>query len=195
MTTIEFWERFCESLAQRATDAEKAWKYNKDYTEFMIGMMENIIGKSGAGFQTSKEYYRIDLTGWSQLRDKIKDDVPSNGNYDFQPYLWDLEVAIEHENNDKLWMDEVIKLSHIACGLRVVIGYVPIDLKAEHMQYLDYVSNAINTNLKVKDNMSNNFLIILGDTKLKHGDKPCNYTPYVWKNNKFEFLLKKENLV
>jgi hypothetical protein len=48
------------------------------------------------------------------LREKIKADIPGNGSYDFQPYLWDLEVAIEHENNDKLWMDEVIKLSHIA---------------------------------------------------------------------------------
>jgi hypothetical protein len=80
-------------------------------------MMEEIIGKNhtgGAGLETSKEYYRIDLTGWRQLREKIKADIPGGGSYDFQPYLWDLEVAIEHENNDKLWMDEVIKLSHIA---------------------------------------------------------------------------------
>ena len=193
MKAQEFWGRFSESLVTKREDAEKAWKYNKDYTEFIIGMMEEIIGKNdkgGAGFETSKEYYRIDLTGWSQLRDKIKADIPRNESYDFQPYLWDLEVAIEHENNDKLWMDEVIKLSHIACELRIVIGYVPVELKDEHIKYLDYVSNAINNNLKARDNMNNDFLIILGDTKLKNGNKKCNYTPYIWKNNKFDYLLK-----
>lgn len=193
MEAQDFWNRFSECLVEKQGKAENAWKYNKDYTEFIIGMMEEIIGKEGAGFETSKEYYRIDLTGWSQLREKIKADIPSNGNYDFQPYLWDLEVAIEHENNDKLWMDEVIKLSHIVCKLRVVIGYMPIELKDTQMDYLNYVSNAINNNLKVRGNMNNDFLIILGDSKLKKGDKKCNYTPYIWKNNKFVPLLSKEN--
>ena len=188
MTAKEFWKSFSESLQGKRAEAERAWKYNKDYTEFIIGMMEEML--CGAGFKTSKEYYRIDLTGWSQLRHKIESDAPKNENYDFQSYLWDLDVAIEHENNDKLWMDEVIKLSHIACELRIVIGYVPVELKDEHIKYLDYVSNAINNNLKARDNMNNDFLIILGDTKLKNGDKKCNYTPYIWKNNKFDHLLK-----
>lgn len=193
MNAQEFWDKFSESLAKKQEAAEKAWKYNKDYTEFIIGMMEEIIGKNhtgGAGLETSKEYYRIDLTGWRQLREKIKADIPGNGSYDFQPYLWDLEVAIEHENNDKLWMDEVIKLSHIACELRVVIGYVPIEHKGEQIRYLDYVSHAINSHLKARDNMNKDFLIILGDTKLKEGDRKCNYTPYIWKNHKFDYLLK-----
>lgn len=183
MTAKEFWKSFSESLQGKRAEAEKAWKYNKDYTEFIIGMMEEML--CGAGFKTSKEYYRIDLTGWSQLRHKIESDAPKNENYDFQSYLWDLDVAIEHENNDKLWMDEVIKLAHVACGLRVVIGYVPVGLKGKQLDYLDYISRAINDNLKAKRNMDKNFLIILGDSKVKAKDEMCNYTPYVWNGEKF----------
>ena len=40
-------------------------------------------------------------------------------------HFWDLKAAAEHENDSKDRMDEVIKLAHICCLLRVVIGHLP----------------------------------------------------------------------
>ncbi len=183
MRAEEFWMAFHDRLNERDVrkEAEKKWKYSKDYTEFIIGMMENMIGakdKGGFGFETSKEYYRIDLTGWRQRRDEIENKIPENKDYAFQPYCWDLEIAIEHENNDRLWMDEIIKLLHINCPLRVVIGYVPKSIPKE--PYLEYVSTAITGSKKALGMENGDFLVILGDSKVGDDGEKCNYTPYKW---------------
>ena len=60
-----------------------------------------------------------------------------------------------------------------------------MELKEKQCDYLDYISRAINDNLKAKRNMDDNFLIILGDSKVKAKDEMCNYTPYVWNGEKF----------
>lgn len=192
MRAEEFWTEFSNRLNERDVrkEAEKKWKYSKDYTEFIIAMMEKMIGskdKGGFGFETSKEYYRIDLTGWTQRRDEIKNKFPENKDYAFQPYCWDLEIAIEHENNDKLWMDEIIKLLHINCPLRVVIGYVPKSISQG--EYLLYVSDAIMDSKKASNMENGDFLLILGDSKVGGNGEKCNYTPYKWKDNSFKPLV------
>ena len=195
MTAKEFWKAFRDKLNKKDIydEAQEKWNYSKDYTEFIIGMMEGIIGskdKGGIGLETSKEYYRIDLTGWTQRRKEIKDKllVPENRSYSFQTYCWDLEIAIEHENSDKLWMDEIIKLLHIRCPLRVVVGYVPKALPKE--PYLEYVSKAIVESNKVANISDGCFLVLLGDSKVGKNGKKCNYTPYEWdvEENTFKLL-------
>ena len=194
MRAEEFWRAFNNRLndANIRKEAAKKWNYSKDYTEFIIEMMENMIGakdKGGLGFETSKEYYRIDLTGWTQRRNEIENNIPKNKDYVFQPYCWDLEIAIEHENNDRLWMDEIIKLLHINCPLRVVIGYVPKSIPKE--PYLEYVSTAIADSKKDSSMESGDFLLILGDSKVGDDGEKCNYMPYKWdkKNNSFRPLV------
>lgn len=185
MQATAFWKAFQSAMRKNIDSAKKAWPYNKDYTDFIVKMLEEMLGKEGEGYEISREYYRIDLTAWVQKRQRVAAQVPTNAAYRFQPYLWDLEIAVEHENNDKLWMDEVIKLAHICCALRVVIGYVPSGV--QKTPYLAYVADAIagSLNENARKNMENGaFLLILGNSKAEEKER-CVYTPYIWKNGAF----------
>ena len=137
MTAQDFWEKFQEIFKEdKEGKAIKYWLSSKAYTQFILEAIESFL--EGQSFETSREYYRIDLIAWTQLKHRgylLKDR-------DFENYLWDLEVAVEHENNDKSWMDEVVKLMHINCPLRIVIGYLPLE---ENKQI--YIS-ALNTEIK-----------------------------------------------
>ena len=122
MTAQEFWENFKKIFTEdKEGKAIKCWLSSKKYTEFIMGAIDTFLKKD---FATSREYFRIDLTAWIQLK---KDEYYLLQGKNFEKYLWDLEVAVEHENNDKSWMDELVKIMHINCPLRVVIGYLPIE--------------------------------------------------------------------
>lgn len=74
-----------------------------------------------------KEYYKIDIIGWTQYSEseELKDIFEKNKiEGKFNKHFWSLDIAIEHENSNKDWMDEVIKLCYINCPLRIVISYV-----------------------------------------------------------------------
>lgn len=189
MTAQEFWKQFSTILLKSKDDAIKVWASSKEYTIFILGKIADFLKKQK--FETSKEYYRIDLTGWTQLKgDKYK----LFADKAFENYLWDLEVAIEHENNDKSWMDEVVKLLHINCPLRVVIGYLPLKENDKQQQYLDEITTQIITTKAVNDLASlenGDFMIIIGDSKCDSDkNKYCNYQAYVFNKNhkKFERL-------
>ena len=192
MTAEQFWNEFKKIFDIPSQEAIDKWNYCKDYTDFIIEKMEHIIGEKGAGFETSKEYYRIDLTGWTQKRSLILpslNKIKNKNDYNFQPYLWDLEVAIEHENDDRLWMDEVIKLLHISCKLKIVIGYIPLQQKDRINEYLGFVSDSIALGGK-RIHDDEQFLIILGFSKVSK-DNRCQYTPYLYKNGIFEDMSNK----
>ena len=104
-------------------------------------------------------------------------------------HLWDLEIAVEHENNSHDWMDEVVKLAHIACSLRVVIGYMPYNKRNEDQVHLDFVSDALQKLMCFDNKNRGEFLIILGncDTAGKI-DRFFGYRGYVYngETSKFE---------
>ena len=102
MQATAFWKAFQSAMRKNIDSAKKAWPYNKDYTDFIVKMLEEMLGKEGEGYEISREYYRIDLTAWVQKRQRVAAQVPTNAAYRFQPYVWDLEIAVEHENNAKL---------------------------------------------------------------------------------------------
>ena len=180
MTAQEFWEKFQEIFKEdKEGKAIKYWISRKAYTQFILDAIESFL--KGQSFETSREYYRIDLTAWTQLKQcgyLLKDR-------DFENYLWDLEVAVEHENNDKSWMDEVVKLMHINCPLRIVIGYLPLE---ENKQIYISALNVEIKKVKTYDNMKNGeFLLIIGDSKCKNDkEKFCHYTPYIFKDDGFK---------
>lgn len=100
--------------------------------------------------EIQKEYYRIDLIGWTQR----KDELVRTGKYkqakNFNSHMWDLNIAIEHENSSKDWLDEVVKLLYINCPRRLVIGYVNYnkktrDIEANDKLYLDCVLECLNS--------------------------------------------------
>ena len=160
--------------------AVQTYQYNKPFTDFIISQINCIIEKQG--LKSQNEYFRIDSMGyktrWQELDEKKG----------FNPHLWDLEIAVEHENDSKDWLDEVIKLAHICCPLRVVIGYVPCEKREKDMELLNYASHALKQ-LNCIDNILNGeFLIILGncDTK-KKVEKYFNYKAYVLDTKEFQF--------
>ena len=106
----------------RVVGSNLTGKWEKEYADASLWtqrMKLNLIeiGRK-LGYTTqdsiSTEYCKIDFGYYSFGK--------SNDYFD-----WNFDVAIEHENNQKswdYWFDEAIKLSHIACGLRVLITYL-----------------------------------------------------------------------
>ena len=193
MIAQEFWKNFQEIFKDGTETKEtalKKWYRNKDYTTFILSE----IGKKleNANLETSREYYKIDLTAWTQLKgDKYKLFKDKDFDKQFENYLWNLEVAVEHENSSVSWMDEVVKLLHINCPLRVVIGYLPIEQKDKHEDYLKAITEQILTTKAVENHSLEvgEFMIIIGDSKCG-GDKTkfCHYTAYVFNKDKFVFI-------
>lgn len=186
MDARKFWNEFSTLFIDKnkLETAKSVWQSSKDYTDYILEQIESIL--STDDLETSREYYRIDLIGYKNKKNGKTLLLPE---YRFKNYQWDLEVAVEHENSSYTWMDEVVKLLHIYCPLRVVIGYIPLVNKKEHKKYLDKIYNNIKT-LKAKETLNdNNFLIIIGDSECGNdSSKFCNYTPYIYKNNGFELL-------
>lgn len=144
------------------TNKEKAtacYQSNTAFTEFIMPKVKEILEKHGE--KTQEEYFRIDCIGWRQNSSKFSNSIPSG----FEPHCWDLDVAVEHENNPADWLDEVVKLAHIRCELRVVIGYVPIGRNDN--EYLNYTAESL-MKLKCKENVKQGaFLVILGNSNTK----------------------------
>ena len=78
------------------------------------------------------EYFRIDSIGYQHKFWMIDSD--DSKNYGLNRHFWDLKIAVEHENSKKDWMDEVIKLIHVRCPLKVVIAY-------NYCDHRDYIKN------------------------------------------------------
>ncbi|MBQ9807112.1 MAG: hypothetical protein IJW49_11495 [Clostridia bacterium] len=204
MKAQEFWKAFFEKVEQHREELEECWDESSRFTEKISAIITNVIKgvKPSNEFIVQPEYYNIDITEWEQKKNKTKEYlsvIDGDKGYRFERYAWNFDIAVEHENDKNLWMDEVIKLAYIFCDLRVVIGYFPYieeaDKKIEMQQkYLDAISETIKT-LKCRDNMKHGkFMIILGDVggKKSNGFKKLVYTPYRYNpdEEKFELLKK-----
>lgn len=161
MTAQEFLKDFQQIFMEQKEKAEVAYCSNKKFTVFIIDEIEKIIQKHN--YEIQKEYFRIDAIGWTPKADLIEDTEGVHLSH----HLWDMEIAVEHENDQRDWMDEVVKLAHIMCPLRVVIGYLPWKRRNETPEFdilnLDHVVKELKK-LKCFENMLNGeFLVILGN--------------------------------
>ena len=169
----DFFERFITAVEGDITKATTAYRESEDWTKYIYDITETIL-KEEFGLEIGKEYLRIDMIGWSgyeKWKTSEEKNVgskncsnDSNDNPGLNEHNWNLEIAIEFENEPKQWMDEVIKLCHIKCGLKVVIGYThyenrdtmdkeKLNFVAKHMETLKYG--------RLGDNEA--FMIILGN--------------------------------
>ena len=202
MNAIEFWKDFSEKVMSADSEYRKLlcenWTKSGDFTNIISGIIKGIIEKGyrNENITVQPEYLRIDIPAWqSNNHDQEFVDIAPR----FKKYDWNLKVAVEHENDYRLWMDEVIKLAHVNCPLRVVIGYVQAEndrdktIKKQE-SILHSVAEILNNDIDAwksvisanKDNKSE-FLIILGDVKVKKEDR-CHYTPYFYSFKKNEFV-------
>ena len=165
----------------------KAWNNTRDFTNRMMEKLEKLV-LAEPGMKTEREYFRIDLVGYK------KRESAETLYHNLQKYSWDLEVAVEHENDYRLWVDEVVKLAHIVCPLRVVIGYLP---KNSEKYPHEVVLKKVVENLKeVKawesSSKTGDFMIIIGDCKVSSESERCVYSPYLYNYDTETFeLLKK----
>ncbi|MEG9430398.1 MAG: hypothetical protein VZQ61_05710 [Christensenellaceae bacterium] len=185
MTAQEFWNDFKEIFKddnKKSTAIEK-WQSYSDYTEFILEELESVL--SANNLDTSREYYRIDLIGYTNKRNNQPLLMPE---YRFKNYKWDLEVAIEHENSSYSWLDELVKLLHISCPLRVMMGYIPLKWKDNHNDYFDKIYNSIKDLNAFNSVNKENFLVIIGDSECG-GDKNkfCNYQAYIFNKDREQF--------
>lgn len=182
MNAVTFFNEFQKMLEDDLETAQKVYCNNTEFTTFITGKVNDLLSQGPQKKQN--EYFRIDAIQWSAKADIVE----KSKDIQLNTHLWDLEIAVEHENNPKDWMDEVVKLAHIVCPLRVVIGYMPWDKRDEDQKYLDYVSRWL-CELQCKDNIQRGeFLIILGNCKTgHHTERFFNYKGYLFNPERFRF--------
>lgn len=192
LNAVEFYKKFKESLVEERVCGNRAFLYiyqkdEKTFTELVNKtLIHEIVENSGLSAQ--HEYFRIDTVGWDgrylELDEKRAKEVGLNR------HLWDLKIAVEHENDKKDWLDEVIKLVHIRCPLKVIIGYNHCDQRGEpEREKLAYAAkcmqmvNAFNTADREE------YLIILGNAKGSNGESYTNfdYRGYLYNHDKRQF--------
>ena len=178
-----FFAEFCEIFGKespRRKEAIEKYTNNSAFTTFVIDEINRII--ANMGYVPQNEYFRIDASGYELKHEigKIKG---------FNLHCWNLKIAVEHENDPGDWLDEVIKIAHICCSLRVVIGYIPMKSRGYlDMERLKYSQKALNE-LDCKNNLQvGEFLVILGNSDTEENeDNYFNYKAYVFDPETFCF--------
>ena len=145
-----------------------------------------------------REYFRIDLCGWSgqevhEAGEEKWENLCSHYNeqYNFNEHYWNLEIAVEFENMPRSWGDEVIKLCHVVCGLKVVIGYARHDDRKNDTEKLEIMAKHMKKLVYVKQ-PGGQFLVILGNSgkgnnyEYKDFDKDIEFVPFLWNGESFE---------
>lgn len=209
MTAQNFWKSFTQQIEEHRDSLNNVWSarskkgegenpFTKEIKEVITQAIHNAKGVVEVNeYHTQKEYYRIDLIGWEQKKDSKYYEINNDLGYQLNKHAWNFDIAVEHENDEKDWSDEVVKLAYIFCKLRVVIGYFPY-IKNEkekwelQQKYLDAVTKTLGQ-LNCKKNMEyGDFIIILGDVGKENdeGFEKLVYTPYLYnkdvKDGKFE---------
>jgi hypothetical protein len=128
----EFWFTFASEL-RRALEGTPDWRSRWDSNEAWTPFIKNVLTEVGRslGFlerlSIAHEFYRLDVGYFS------KGTLPDSGKFrDWD--VWNLEVAIEHENNSESWHEEWIKLIHFNCGLKVLVTYIDRTRNAEPIE-------------------------------------------------------------
>ncbi|MGN0635411.1 MAG: hypothetical protein ACI4I5_04235 [Acutalibacteraceae bacterium] len=183
MNAKEFFSAFTAQMQESAVQDGKTYldiyRNNAELTELVNRtVIPNII--KNAGYECIFEYYRVDCAGWLDRKGEIEAEAKA---LNIQAHLWDLMIAVEHENNKADWTDEIIKLMHLRCPLKVVIGYVPCDKREQDTEKLNTVAGWMRR-LRAYDAQANEeFLIILGNAAAKDSQeeyKEFDYRGYLY---------------
>lgn len=193
LNAINFYNEFMDCIRQGMenkgdwVESKEYYKSSSKFTKYINKelMPKKCFPKFATGY--SNEYYRFDVSSWEQLKSSVEDickEVKMN------PHLWDLRIAFEHENKQKDWFDEVIKLLYIDCPLKVVVGYNNykkrfIDNKESDKSKLNALCLMLSKLNRINELLSkkNKFLIIIGNGgsgfKEKKGAEYFGYKGYL----------------
>ena len=141
-----------------------------------------------AGMTPQHEYFRIDTVGWITRYQEMEGMAHALG---LSAHLWDLEVAVEHENSRRDWTDEVIKLIHVKCPLKVVISYSCCDerdtVEWEKLHFIARWMQEVRALAKGNDEA---YLLIFGncyDAKTKADYDTFDYRGYLYNHQTQRF--------
>ena len=131
MENIEslFWKKLSDSI--RVCCSQGDYKKGGILTEPMKNISGNVMYDflknnipNGYDPWVSKEYYRVDVVGfytkWPRNQRKPRQERQSE---------WTLEIALEHENSNKSWDEELCKLCYLCANLKVIISYYKGDIE------------------------------------------------------------------
>ena len=139
----------------------------EQYTSCIMDVINSIINRT---CKAQNEYFRIDAVGWTTSSEEYEEDGNKVG---LNAHVWDLKIAVEHENSVKDWTDEVIKLLHVRCPLKVVIGYNHYDIRYDEddnesdNRKLEFVAKCMKKVKAFEDQSKEDYLIIIGNAKGK----------------------------
>lgn len=195
MNAQEFFEQYLSLVNEEYIYSDnRSYRkiYMTDEPTFTKIINNNVVPEiiKNAGWSWQNEYFRIDTVGW---KTKYKNVENAGKRLGLSPHLWDLKIAVEHENSKSDWTDELIKLAHIRCPLKVVIGYVHWDERTEiEKEKLNFAYNCLSQIEAFDPNADEEFLIIFGNGEARNKangsyDK-FDYRGYVLYKGKTEFV-------
>lgn len=169
----KFWIIFAKALKDKLKkhDRNKLYGSNKKWTKFVINLLEEIGYTEFKCESVVPEYFRkIDVCYFDKSG---KDDWTK----------WAMEVAIEHENDGKTWMNECNKLMLISCGLKVVFLEYKKSKKEIIKIKADFKEKYKSRKYHIEDEA---WLFVFFPNMMIWGDN--DYLAYEFKNNKFNDL-------
>lgn len=185
-----FYEKFKEKVKEgnsyKNIKYSDLYKDNRQYTNLINEHIIPEIISEDFNLKSQREYLRIDVIGWSQKKDSSIESEAKN--LEINPYLWDLEIAVEHENNEIDWSDEVLKLMHVSCGLKVIIGYSPYNKREDDIKKLNFVAKCMKeTKAFAKSKYTKEeYLVILGNSGQENAN--FNYIGYIYNYDEEKFI-------
>lgn len=204
MNAKEFYEKFIAAMREEniATNEQikkhldqVGWIYKKIYRECESaftelvnkGIVDRII-ESEDGLIPQHEYLRIDSIGYKHRYTEISEEEAREVG--LNRHFWELAIAVEHENSKHDWMDEVIKLLHVRCPLKVVISYNYCDCREEmEINKLGFIAKYMKKWLENYPNDKEEYLIIIGNSAPKNrnsiGYEIFDYRGYEYINGHF----------
>lgn len=136
-----------------------------------------------AGMTSQHEYFRIDTVGWITRYQEIQ-QAAQDAKLKLSAHLWDLEIAVEHENSKQDWTDEVIKLIHVKCPLKVVISYNYCDERGTtEWKKLNFIANWMQEVKAFAKGSDEEYLLIFGNcfnSKTKADYDTFDYRGYLY---------------
>ena len=188
MNAVEFYDIFRTRITEDAFF--EVYHKNSDFTSVITNELNKIV--DDAGLIHENEYFRYDVIGYKSAYEKMLEQAQQEG-IGLKAHFWDLEIAIEHENNKKDWTDEVMKLVHVKCPLKVVIGYSPWDQRDnEEEKKLSFVAQWMKRERAFSIGKGQEeYLVILGNAKAVSRNMPeytkFDYRAYLYDWDKEQF--------
>jgi hypothetical protein len=188
LTAEKLFKEFCENMQEIGLGD---YKSSKKLTEKVLGyngVIANILENNG--LEISKEYFRIDVSGWINRWTEIAERAKS---LKVKPHLWDLQVAVEHENDKTDWLDELVKLAHIRCPLKIVIGYNHCDRRnvtdgvGNDVEKLQFAAEVLQKTVAFDKDGKETYCIILGNAK---GVKKSSYADFDYRGYVFDYTTR-----